>query len=147
MTLVNYDPYSAFESPAGLRLFGDTLSRLLKTPDAVRPWVPNVDITETQDTLVLTADLPGVALNDIEILFDNGTLTVKGERKYEQADKAEGYHRRERVFGSFMRCFALPDTVDPEKLTASHENGVLTVTMSKNELAKPRSIKIEAKSN
>ncbi len=147
MTLVKYDPFSGFEFPAGLRLFEDTVSRLLNTPGTARPWSPNVDIAETQNELVLKADVPGVDLKDIDIQFENGTLTVKGERKFESESESEGYHRRERTFGSFMRCFALPDTVDAEKVKATYANGVLTITMPKKELAKPRSIKIEATKN
>jgi HSP20 family protein len=145
MTLMKYDPFSGFEFPTGLRLFEDTVSRMLSTSD--RPWAPNVDIAETKDELVLKADVPGVDLKDIEIQFENGTLTLKGERKYEHEEEKEGYHRRERTFGSFMRCFALPDTVDPERVKANYDNGVLTITMAKKELAKPRSIKIEATKN
>jgi HSP20 family protein len=147
MTLVKYDPFSGLEFPTGLRLFEDTVSRLLSSPGTARPWTPNVDIAETQNELVLKADVPGVDLKDIDIQFENGTLTVKGERKYEHEEEGEGYHRRERTFGSFMRCFALPDTVDPEKVKATYNNGVLTITLSKKEVAKPRSIKIEATHN
>ncbi|MCC7497192.1 MAG: Hsp20/alpha crystallin family protein [Bryobacterales bacterium] len=144
---MKYDPFAVFESPTGLRVFEDTVSRLLSTPGGARPWSPNVDIAETQNELVLKADVPGVDLKDIDIQFENGTLTVKGERKYEHQADTDGYHRRERSFGSFMRCFALPDTVDPEQLKATFENGVLTITMPKKEVAKARSIKIEAAKN
>lgn len=147
MTLMKYDPFAGFEFPTGLRLFEDTVSRLLSTPGAARPWSPNVDIAETQNELVLKADLPGVELKDIDIQFENGTLTLKGERKFEQEHDSEGYHRRERTVGAFMRCFALPDTVDPEKVKATYDSGVLTVTLAKKEVAKPRSIKIEASKN
>jgi HSP20 family protein len=147
MTLVKYDPFAGFEFPTGLRLFEDTVSRLLSDPGAARPWSPNVDITETQNELTLKADVPGVDLKDIDIQFENGTLTVKGERKVEQEVRGQGYHRRERSFGTFMRCFALPETVDPDKVQASYLAGVLTITMPKKEVAKPRSIKVEIGKN
>lgn len=147
MTLVKYDPFSGLEFPTGMRLFEDTVSRLINTAGGAGPWTPNVDIAETQDELVLTADVPGVDLKDIDIQFENGTLTIKGERKLDTTQTEEGYHRRERTFGSFVRCFALPDSVDPEKVKAAYDNGVLTIRMPKKELAKPRAIKIEATRN
>jgi len=103
-----------------------------------------VDILETENELVLKADLPDIDLKDVEIQVENGTLTVKGERKFEKRDTGkEGYHRIERSYGTFVRCFSLPETVESDKVGAEYKNGVLTITMPKKELAKPRAIKVK----
>lgn len=145
MTLMKYDPFAGFgDFPTGVRLFQDAVSRLLSEPAGSRPWAPPVDILETENELVLKADIPAVDLKDIDIQVENGTLTLKGERKFERREGAnEGYHRIERSYGSFVRCFSLPDTVDAERVAAEYSQGVLTVTMPKKELAKPRSIKVK----
>ncbi len=142
MTLMRYDPFADF--PTGLRLFQDTVSRLLSEPPTSRPWAPPVDILETDNELIVKADLPDVSLRDIDIQVENGTLTLKGERKFEKTEgEAGGYHRIERSYGSFVRCFSLPESVDAEKVKADYKQGVLTVTLPKKELAKPRTIKVE----
>lgn len=143
MTLLNYKPvFEADDIPAGLRLFQDSVARVLGDPGA-RPWTPAVDIVEGENDLVLRADVPGIDLQEIDIRLENGTLTIKGERKFEAANNGRGYHRVERAYGTFARSFALPDTVDTEKVSADYKDGVLTITVPKKELAKPRSIKIE----
>jgi HSP20 family protein len=144
MTLLNYRPYNAEpdDLPSGLRLFQDSVARMFSEPNA-RPWSPAVDILENENDLVLKADVPGVEPKDIDIRMENGTLTVKGERKFENDGSQKGYHRIERSYGSFARSFALPDTVDPEKVKAEFKNGVLTVTLPKKEVAKPRAVKVE----
>jgi HSP20 family protein len=109
---------------------------------ATRPWTPNVDIKETENEIVLHADVPGIDEKDIDIKLEDGTLTLKGERKFEQEKKGEGYHRIERGYGSFVRCFSVPDSVDSEHVKAAYKSGVLTVTLPKKEVAKPRSIKV-----
>lgn len=149
MPVIKYNPFSADveDFPAGFRLFQDTVNRLL-SDNAARPWTPAVDILETENELLLTADLPGVEMKDIDIRFENGTLTLKGERKFEHLNgNNKGYHRIERGYGTFARYFTVPDTVDPEKVRADFKNGVLTVTLPKKEVAKPRSIKVELNQN
>jgi HSP20 family protein len=106
-----------------------------------------VDILETDNNLVLKSDLPDVDLKDIDIQIEDGTLTLKGERKFEKEDKSAGYHRMERSYGSFVRCFSLPDTVESDKVKADYRNGVLTVTLPKTEAAKPRTVKVEVSKN
>ena len=144
MTLVNYRPFNAESDdlPSGLRLFHDSVARMFSEPSA-RPWTPGVDILESENDLVLKADVPGVDPKNIDISMENGTLTLKGERKFENNETHQGYHRIERSYGSFARSFALPDTVDVEKVKADFKNGVLTVTLPKKEVAKPRSVKVE----
>lgn len=143
MALIRFNPFSAVdEFPAGLRFFEDSVNRLLSEP-AARPWSPSVDIFETENELLLKADLPGIELKDIDIQIENGTLALKGERKYESEKKDGGFHRIERSYGSFTRYFALPDTVEAEGVKAEYKNGVLTVSLPKKEIAKPRQIKVQ----
>ena len=135
-------PFTEVDFPAA-RLFQDAVNRLFSEP-ATRPWAPAVDILETQNELVLKADLPDVNLKDMNIQIEHGTLSIKGERKFEKVEgKGTGYHRIERSYGEFQRYFSLPDTVDPERIKADYKNGVLTVTLPKKELAKPRTVKID----
>ena len=145
MTLIKYDPFVDFDDfPKGLRLFQDAVNSMFSdVPSTARPWAPPVDIVETEDELVFKADVPEIKLEDIGIKLENGTLTLKGERKFEQEQKHKGYHRLERSYGSFVRCFSLPDSVDPEKVSADYKDGVLTITMAKKEVAKPRTVKVQ----
>jgi HSP20 family protein len=144
MALTKFDVQQQFgDFPSGLRLFQDTLSRMLNEPRSQRPWTPPVDVLETENELILRADLPDVEMKDIDVEIENGTLTLKGERKFETEQKNIGYHRIERSYGSFARYFTVPDTVDSQKVKADYKNGVLTVTLPKKEIAKPRSIKVE----
>ena len=98
--------------------------------------------------MVLKADIPDVEPKNVAIQLENGTLTLKGERKFEeQKNGHKGYHRIERSYGSFVRAFSLPDTVDAEKVQADYKNGVLTVTLPKKEVAKPRTINVQISNN
>lgn len=139
MSLSHFDPL------ANLRLFEDAFSRLLTEPQANRPWTPAVDIYETENELVLKADLPDVDQNNIDVRVENQTLTIAGERKFEKKEDHKGYHRIERSYGNFVRSFAVPNTFDVEKINAQFRNGVLTVTLPKKEAAKPRQVKVEVK--
>jgi HSP20 family protein len=143
MPVVKYAPFGTdFEEfPAGLRVFQDSLSRLFSEP-ASRPWSPAVDIFENENELVLKADLPEVDPKNVGIQIENGTLTLKGERKFEE-HKNKAVHRVERGYGAFVRAFTLPETVDPEKVKADYKNGVLTISLPKKEVAKPRTVNIE----
>src|SRR5262245_24072787 len=138
MSLTHFDPL------ANLRLFEDAFSRMLTEPQTNRPWSPSVDIYETENELVLKADLPEVELKDIDVRVENQTLTLAGQRRFEKQDSGKGYHRIERSYGNFTRSFAVPNTFDTANIAASFKNGVLTVTLPKRETAKPRTIKVEA---
>jgi len=149
MSLVKYAPFVETEEfPAGIRLFKDSINRLL-SEDGIkaRPWSPAVDIVETENELILKADVPGVNLKDIDIQFENGTLTIKGERKFEKEEKGKGFHRMERSYGAFVRYFTVPETVDAEHVKADYQAGVLTITLPKKEVAKPKSIKVQVSNN
>ncbi len=143
MALVKYADVEDFP---GLRLFQDTVNRMLDQ-NAARPWVPAVDIFETENEWVLKADLPDVKLEDVDIQIENGNLTLKGERKFQKEENGKGYQRVERSYGTFARYFSLPDTVDSENVRADYANGVLTVKLPKKEVAKPRSIKVQVNNN
>jgi len=142
MTLTKYNP---FDIEPGFQNFADTMNRLFA--DVNRPWAPPVDILETENEIVLKADVPDVKLEDIDLRMENGTLTLKGERKFEKTENGKGYHRVERGYGAFARVFTLPDTLDAEKVKADYKNGVLTVTLPKKEIAKPRAVKVEVNGN
>jgi len=137
MLITRFNP--AF--PAPFRFFEETLNDLIQQP-AGRPWTPSVDILETENALIVKADLPEVKLDDISIHLENGVLSLKGERKFEAKQEKAGYHRLERGYGSFARNFAVPETVDAEKVNAAFKDGVLTITLPKKEVAKPRAIKV-----
>ena len=106
-------------------------------------WHPNVDVYETENSYVLKADLPGVNKEDIKIDINNGALTLKGEKKFEEKTEKDNYMRIERSYGSFTRTFALSDKVDSENIKAGYKDGVLEVTLPKKEEAKPKEIKVE----
>jgi HSP20 family protein len=138
MSLTHFDPL------ANLRAFEDAFTRVLSEPPTNRPWAPTVDIFETENELVLKADLPDVELKDIDVRVENQTLTVAGERKFEAPpDNSKGYLGIERSYGHFVRSFAVPLAFDTEHIAASYKNGVLSVTLPKKEAAKPRQIKVQ----
>ena len=139
MSLTHTDPL------ANIRFFEDAFTRMLSEPRAGRPWSPAVDIFETEDELVLKADVPEVELKDIDVHVENQTLTLSGERKFAKEDTTKGYHRIERGYGQFTRSFTVPQTVDTEKVAAEYHNGVLTVKLPKKAAAKPRQVKIDVK--
>jgi HSP20 family protein len=109
---------------------------------ALTAWAPAVDIYETENELVLKADLPDVNEKDLDVRVENNMLTIRGERKFEQKVKEENYLRIERTYGSFSRSFSLPNTVSTESIKAEYKNGVLTVEMPKRAESKPKQVKI-----
>jgi len=139
MSLSHFDPL------ANIRLFEDAFTRFLSEPAANRPWSPAVDIYETENELVLKADLPDVDQKNIDVRVENQTLTIAGERKFEKKEDNKGFHRIERSYGNFVRSFAVPNTFDTDQISAHYSNGVLSVTLPKKEAAKPRQIKVEVK--
>jgi HSP20 family protein len=106
-------------------------------------WTPACDIYEDEEGMSLRFDLAGVEPKDVDIRFENGVLTLRGERKLDHEDKRENYHRVELSYGTFTRSFSLPATVDPEKIRAEARNGLLTVVLPKRAEAKPRPIQVK----
>lgn len=105
-------------------------------------WVPSVDVYETENELVIKADLPEIAEKDLDVRVENNMLTVRGERKLEQKVKEDNYLRMERSYGAFSRSFSLPNTVDTQAVKAEYKNGVLSVTLPKRAESKPKQVKI-----
>jgi HSP20 family protein len=148
MAIVRWDPFQEF------RQLEDRINRVFHvayaqpTADASfasGTWVPPVDIYQNGDhELVLTAELPAMSRDDIEITVENQTLTIKGEKKPAADVKEEQRHRSERRYGPFSRSFSLPLTVESRAVAAEFRNGVLTVRLPLREEAKPRQIKIDA---
>ena len=130
------------------RLFrGAFSSQLGETELSTRSWAPPVDIYETEDAIVLRAELPGVDPKEVEVRVEDNTLYLKGERKFEKEVKEQNYHRVERSYGSFARSFSLPNSIDADKVKAEFKDGLLTLTMPKREEAKPKTIKIDVTKN
>jgi HSP20 family protein len=139
MAIVRWEPAREL---AGMEI--DRLNRMfanLYGEGFDRGWSPAVDIYETdQREVVLKAELPEVKREDINITFESGVLTIRGERKYENDVKRENFQRIERHYGSFSRSFTLPATVDASRISASHKEGVLTIRLPQREEAKPKQI-------
>src|ERR1041385_4333704 len=126
------------------RVFTDTYGRADEGLMSSGNWAPPVDIYQNGDhEVVLKAELPDMTREDIDITVDNGTLTIRGEKKLSNEVKEEQFHRIERRYGVFSRSFSLPQTVDTGKVGADYKNGVLTVRLPLREEAKPRQIKVD----
>jgi HSP20 family protein len=126
MTIVRWDPFRDFG-------FAEA-----------NTWIPAVDIYQSSEhELVLAAELPDMSREDIDITVENGTLTLKGEKKFSHDVKEEQFHHVERRYGAFNRSFSLPQTVDVAKVAAEYKNGVLTIRLPLREEAKPRQIKVD----
>ena len=124
--------------------FARVQQRLLRQNAVERGWKPAVDILEDEAGIHLKADLAGVKPEDIKVNVESGVLTISGERKLEQEDKRDDYHRVERFHGRFSRSFSLPEEVDTENVDAKYDSGVLTVTLTKRPAAKRREISVKA---
>jgi len=133
------------------RLFDEMLGRGMWRNSEERPlrgsWVPAINILEREDSMVITADLPGLRAEDVEVTVEEGTLSIRGERKLEEAAEGETYHRVERLYGVFERTFTLPNSVDVGKIEARFSNGEMLLTLPKREESKPRSVKIKVENN
>ena len=148
-TITRFDPFrnlTALQEQFN-RLFDEGFFRRLGEDSALTSWAPSVDIYETQDELVVTADLPGINEKNLDVRVENNTLTIRGERKFEQTVSEENYLRVERTYGSFSRSFSLPNTVNAEAIQADYGHGVLTVRMPKREESKPKQIKVSVSGN
>ena len=142
-SITHWDTYTGL---AGLqeqvnRLFEGGSSRR-QDPSALTSWAPAVDISETENELVVKADLPDVNEKDIDVRVENNMLTIRGERKFEEKTEKENYLRVERTYGTFSRSFSLPNTVNHEAIQADYKNGVLTVTLPKRAESKPKQVKV-----
>ena len=105
-------------------------------------FAPPVDVYEDEHNITLKIEVPGIDEKDINVSIENNTLTVRGERRFEKDEKEENYHRVERMYGSFARSFTLPNTLDPEQVSANYEKGVLKIRLAMKAEAKPKLIKV-----
>jgi HSP20 family protein len=141
MAIVRWDPtreLAGMEVDRLNRMFSDFVGEAFS-----RGWVPAVDIYETDDhEVVLKAELPDMKREDINLTFENGVLTLKGERKFDQDTKRENFQRMERHYGTFSRSFTLPNTVDASRINASYRDGVLTIRLPQREEARPKQIAV-----
>ena len=122
----------------------DEFERALGRSGARHAWAPPMDVRETDDAFEVAVDLPGLEPGDVSVTFEDGVLTISGKREVSTERSDETYHRIERSYGSFARSIRLPRTADGEKIEASFDKGVLTVTVPKAEVAKPRTIEVKA---
>ena len=144
MALIRWDPVRELDSLQGdmNRLFDRFFEGRSANGAAGRRWIPAMDLVESEDNLVLRADLPGMSEDDVDIEIKDGVLTISGERKAGHEEKGEGFHRVERAFGSFSRALSLPEGVDPQKVDAKFADGVLEVRIPKPEQTKPTRVQI-----
>jgi HSP20 family protein len=146
MAITRWDPFRDFSilQERMNRVFEDAAGRGWKNdePSATTSWSPAVDIYETDNEILVQAELPGVERKDIALQLENNVLTLKGERKFEKETSQENYHRIERSYGGFSRAFTIPTTVDDDKIRADYKDGILKIALPKKEQVKAKQIKI-----
>jgi len=148
MATSNFDPFRDLLSLQERmnRMFQESLSRSRGDEDeilAAGAWRPAVDIYEAADKVILRVDIPGMAQEDIDLRIENGALRLRGERRMPEGARPEEYHRVERPFGSFVRVFSLPGSVDTSRVKAEYRNGVLEVNLPKRQESQARPVAIE----
>lgn len=146
MTLVRWDPFRELED------MSERLNRVFSRPSlrnngkenlTVADWMPTVDISETEGEYLIKAELPEVKKEDVKVTVENGVLTLQGERRQEKEEKGKKFHRVERSYGSFVRSFALPESVDESAVKAEYKDGVLNLHLPKAEKVKPKAIDVK----
>jgi HSP20 family protein len=142
-----WEPFRGLSALQANRLFDDNFTRSRSSRAELASWAPAVDIYETDNELVVKADLPDMQVTDIGVRVENNTLTIRGERKFSSEVHEDNYLRVERAYGTFTRSFSLPNSVNSEAIHAEYHNGVLSVRMPKREESKPKQIKISVSGN
>jgi len=146
MTLVRWDPFRELED------MSERLNRVFSRPSlrnsgkenlTVADWMPTVDISETDGEYLIKAELPEVKKEDVKVTVENGVLTLQGERRQEKEEKGKRFHRVERLYGSFVRSFSLPESVDESGVKAEYTEGVLNLHLPKSEKVKPKAIDVK----
>ncbi len=146
MTLVRWDPFRELED------MSERLNRVFTRPAlraagkealTVADWMPTVDISESDGEYLIKAELPEVKKEDVKVTVENGVLTLQGERRQEKEEKGKKYHRVERSYGSFIRSFTLPESVDEAGVRAEYKDGVLNLHLPKSEKVKPKAIDVK----
>jgi HSP20 family protein len=141
-TIVRYEPWGFVNRFH--RDFARFFDNEVPAVNSAVAWLPSVDVREEENRFVVQADLPGVESKDIEITAEKGVLTIKGERRSESKKSDQGYERVERVAGTFLRRFTLPETAQADGITAKQTNGVLEVSIPKQAKAQPKRIEVQA---
>lgn len=145
--LTRWDPFKEMDelNKRLNSLFSLSPSRQTNGKEAmtVAEWLPLVDITEDDKHYLIKAELPEVPKEAVKVTVEDGVLTLSGERKFEKEEKDKKYHRIERAYGSFTRSFTVPDDADDSKVSAEFKEGVLTVRLTKNEKARPKSVEVK----
>jgi HSP20 family protein len=144
MAVIRWDPFRELGTLQDRmnRLFDETGGGRRGEPSSTTVWNPAVDIHETENEIVVKAEVPGIEKDQIELSLENNVLTLKGERRFEKDAKEENFHRIERSYGSFNRSFTIPAVVDESKIAADYKEGVLTITLPKTQKAKAKQIAI-----
>ncbi len=146
MAVIRWDPFR------DLNTLQDRMNRLFEEanrggradePTATTSWSPSVDVFETEESIVVKAEVPGVDPKEIELSLENNVLTLKGDRRFEKETKDENYHRIERSYGGFSRSFSIPALVEEAAIKADYKEGVLTIVLPKTEKARPKQIQID----
>jgi HSP20 family protein len=141
-----WDPFRELE------MMSDRLNRVIGPPSArreggkeamtVAQWAPVVDVIENEKEYLIKAELPEVKKEDVKVTAEEGVLLIQGERKAEKEEKGKRYHRIERLYGSFLRSFTIPDDVDEDRVTADFKEGMLNIHLPKSEKAKPKKTEV-----
>ncbi len=144
MSMIRWDPFRDLESLQENvnRLFQESMTRSPHEGPAVKTWAPPVDVISDEDKIVVKAEIPGMKKEDIEIGLTGDTLTIKGERKFEDEEKKECYVRSERAYGKFERSFTIGVPIEASEVKASYKDGVLEVTIPKAEEIRPKKVEV-----
>ena len=146
MAVIRWDPFR------DLNTLQDRMNRLFEEanrggradePTATTSWSPSVDVFETEESIVVKAEVPGVDPKEIELSLENNVLTLKGDRRFEKETKDENYHRIERSYGGFSRSFSIPALVEEAGIKADYKDGVLTIVLPKTQKTRPKQIQID----
>jgi len=148
MSLIRWDPFAdvdVFFNRMMPNSFANFPRMALEASGRKLDWAPSADISETDQEYLIRAELPAVKKEDVQVTFDDGMITIKGERKQQQEDKNEKYHRTESFYGSFERRFSLPDNVNSDAIRCESKDGILTVHIPKVETpkSKPKQITVQ----
>jgi len=145
MAIIRWDPFRDWMTLRERmnKLFDESFTGREEEQGSVAgTWSPSVDIHETDKELVLTAEVPGVDEDDLEVNVEGNTLSIRGKREFEKETKEEDFHRIERSYGSFYRSFSLPNYVDQDKINAEYDDGLLKLTMPKKAELKAKKVKV-----
>jgi len=146
MNLVKWDPFRELEDVSSRlnRVFGRSLARSDTGQEmlAMADWTPSADISETNKSYLIKAEIPGINKEDVKVTLQDGMLTIQGERKMEKEEKDKKFHRIERSYGSFMRSFRVPDDADASAVKAEFKDGMLNVTLNKSAKTRTKAINV-----